>query len=256
MSKKSVRHEKILAALDRNPALRVNELSDEFGVSSETIRRDLAVLDEAGKISRTYGGAVRNVVFEPGLAERLKLQVRERWEIAEAALSLLDGVDTLFIGGGSTVLHFARALRRLSRPLYVLTPSFSVAMELSSNPRMRIMSLPGLFDGSEGLVHGPDTLAAIGKYSAPVAVLGVSGIDERGASGSFIAGAQVYSAMVEQSRRSLILADALKFDKRALVDIATWTPNIHLVTDSHPGRALSEAIKAGNAQITVASESK
>lgn len=252
MSKKAARQERILTALDRNPSLRVNELSDELGVSSETIRRDLSELDGAGRISRTYGGAVRNQVFEPALAERLKLKVRERQAIAKTTLSLLDGIDTLFIGGGATVLHFARALRALPKPMNILTPSFSVAIELSANPRMQIMSLPGLFDGSEGLVHGPDTLAAIRKYNVPAAVLGASGIDGSGVSEALLAASQVYSAIIEQSDRSLILADATKFNKRALTAIAAWAPNIHLVTDARPSADLAQAIEVGHASITIA----
>lgn len=252
MSKKAARQERILTALDRNPTLRVNELSDELGVSSETIRRDLSELDGAGRISRTYGGAVRNQVFEPALAERLKLKVRERQAIARAALAVVDGIDTLFIGGGATVLHFARALRTLPKAMNILTPSFSVAIELSSNPRMQIMSLPGLFNGSEGLVHGPDTLAAIRKYNVPAAILGASGIDGSGISEALLAASQVYSAIVEQSDRSVILADTTKFDKRALTTIAAWGPNIHLVTDARPSEDLAHAIRLGRADMTIA----
>ena len=57
-SRKELRHDRILSAFGANPSLRVNRLAEELGVSTETIRRDLAELDRVGRLSRTYGGAV------------------------------------------------------------------------------------------------------------------------------------------------------------------------------------------------------
>ena len=67
---KSDRQARIVAELRATPSLRVNELAELLGVSTETVRRDLAELDERGLINRTYGGAMRPVAFEPALAER------------------------------------------------------------------------------------------------------------------------------------------------------------------------------------------
>ncbi|MEL6962635.1 MAG: DeoR family transcriptional regulator, partial [Pseudomonadota bacterium] len=106
-SKKSARHSRILDVLEINPSIRVNALADELDVSTETVRRDLAELDETGRIKRTYGGAVRTTAFEPALAERLKLHVQERERVARHAVTSLADVQSLFIGGGATTLHFA-----------------------------------------------------------------------------------------------------------------------------------------------------
>jgi DeoR/GlpR family transcriptional regulator of sugar metabolism len=137
LSKKSARHQRILDVLEINPTIRVNALATDLGVSTETVRRDLAELDKTGRIRRTYGGAVRTKTFEPALAERLKLHVQERERIARHAVTLLADVRSLFIGGGATTMHFARALRSVDHPLTVLTPSLSIAMELASNPLSR-----------------------------------------------------------------------------------------------------------------------
>ncbi|MGB3146140.1 MAG: DeoR/GlpR family DNA-binding transcription regulator [Paracoccaceae bacterium] len=233
-SKKDLRHEQILAALDGNPAMRVVELSEALQVSAETIRRDFAELDRAGRINRTYGGAIRSQLFEPALAERLKLHVRERQAIANEAVAALGEVSSLFIGGGATTLHFARALRSTTRRLLVLTPSFNIATELSANPLLQVMSLPGIVDGKEGLVQGPDTVAAILRYRASAAVLGASGVDDSGTSEALMSAAQVYSAMVGSSERTLVLADASKFEKRALQMVTHWAANVTLITDAQP----------------------
>jgi DeoR/GlpR family transcriptional regulator of sugar metabolism len=240
-SKKDLRHEHILAALDGNPAMRVVELSETLCVSAETIRRDLAELDRAGRINRTYGGAIRSQMFEPALAERLKLHVKERQAIATDAVAALGDANSVFIGGGATTLHFARALRSTTRRLLILTTSFSIATELSSNPLLQVMSLPGIVEGKEGMVQGPETVAAIMRYRASVAVLGASGIDASGTSEALMSAAQVYSAMVASSERTLVLADTSKFDKRALQMVTNWAPNVTLISNSSP----TESILAG-----------
>lgn len=255
-SKKNLRHEHILAALDGNPAMRVVELSETLDVSAETIRRDLAELDRAGSINRTYGGAIRSQVFEPALAERLKLHVKERQAIANDAVAALADANSIFIGGGATTLHFARALRSTTRRLLILTPSFNIATELSANPLLQVMSLPGIVDGKEGLVHGPETVAAILRYRASVAVLGASGIDPSGTSEALMSAAQVYSAMVASCERLLILADCSKFNKRALQMVAHWSPKVTLITDAAPTETILTSMETSGASITLAAATR
>jgi len=98
---KSDRQARIVAELRTAPTLRVNELAQLLDVSTETVRRDLAELDERGLINRTYGGATRPVSFEPALAEREKMMVAERERIAAAAVTLVEANDILMIGGGA-----------------------------------------------------------------------------------------------------------------------------------------------------------
>ncbi|WP_324752212.1 DeoR/GlpR family DNA-binding transcription regulator [Roseovarius sp. Pro17] len=251
LSKKDRRQDQILAALDRNPSMRVSELADALAVSSETIRRDLSHLDEAGRISRTYGGAVRGHVSEPHLAERLGQHIDARQAIARTAMTLIGNAETIFIGGGATTLHFARALRSTERRLTVLTPAFRVAAELSENANIQTMCLPGLFDGKEGMVTGPETLAAIRRYHAPIAFMGASAIDAGGVSEAMLGPSEVYRAMIENAQTAYILADQSKFDRRALRYITEWTSGIHLVTDVSPGADLLAALEAGGAEITL-----
>ena len=90
---KSDRQARIVAELRAAPTLRVNELAGLLDVSTETVRRDLAELDERGLINRTYGGAMRPIAFEPALAERESLMVAERERIAAAAVELVEPND-------------------------------------------------------------------------------------------------------------------------------------------------------------------
>ncbi|KZY47575.1 hypothetical protein A3731_29555 [Roseovarius sp. HI0049] len=249
MSKKTQRHDQILSILEVNPSIRVAEMADELGVSSETVRRDLTELDETGRIKRTYGGAVRTKAFEPALAERLQLHTKAREQIAQRALERIGDAGSLFISGGATTLHFARALRGIDRQLTVLTPAFSIATELSVNPLIQVMSLPGIVEPREGLVYGSETIKCIKQFRTPIAITGASGVDEEGMSEALLHAGQVYSAMIEAADEALILADASKFGFRSLQRIIDWGPNVTLITDERPPPPLWEAIRQSEADI-------
>ena len=254
LSKKSARHSRILDVLEINPTIRVNALAAELDVSTETVRRDLAELDETGRIKRTYGGAVRTTAFEPALAERLKLNVQERERVARHAVTLLADVQSLFIGGGATTLHFARALRSIDHPLTVLTPALNIAIELAGNPLIEVMSLPGVVEPKERLVHGAETLKAISQFRAQIAVVGASALDQAGVSEALLSAAQVYAAMIGSADRTLVLADRSKFGKRSLQLITGWNPNTTLLADTHLDTSLHDHIESQGGKIVIADQ--
>jgi DeoR/GlpR family transcriptional regulator of sugar metabolism len=249
---KSDRHSRIVAELRALPSLRVNELAALLNVSTETVRRDLAELDERGLINRTYGGAMRPVAFEPALAEREKLMVEERERIAIAALKLVEANDILMIGGGATTLTFARRLAAERDHVTIITHSFSIAMALASNPFHKVLMLPGQYDAREGLIHGPDTIDALQKYRAHRAVLGASGLTAEGPNDANVGPGLIYGAMVRRATRTTILADHSKFERPSLSVYANWSPAMELVTDAAPEGELAAALAAAHATAIIA----
>lgn len=251
-SKKTNRHNRILDALNIDPAKRVNELAEELEVSSETIRRDLSELDAAGSIRRTYGGAVRTSAIEPALAERMKLHIKAREQIATCAVQELEGIESLYIGGGATTLHFAHAIRKVERRLTIITASFEIAIALAASPLFDVISVPGLVNLQEGLIHGPETLRFIADYNVQAAVIGASAIDEVGVSEALPAAADVYVAMIDQAERTVVVADQSKFGKRSLKRILRWNSRTCLVTDSTPPSSILQNLATQRAQHIIA----
>ncbi len=248
---KTDRQSRIVAELRALPSLRVNDLSARLGVSTETVRRDLAELEAAGLISRTYGGATSLVKGEPGIAIRETLMVNERREIARAAMSLVEPGDILMIGGGATTLHFARRLAADFDHLTVITHAFSIATALSTNPTHRVLMLPGQYDGREGLIHGADTIDALQMFHASKAFLGASGLTEEGPNDAGLGPGLVYSAMVRRSGRTVILADHTKFSAPSLKVFTQWSSTVTLVTDAPPADPLANALKSANVRVIV-----
>jgi len=249
---KSGRQRQIVAELRLSPAIRVGELAERLGVSAETIRRDLAELDARGLINRTYGGAMRPVPYEPGLAEREGLMVAERQRIAARAAETLERNDILMLGGGATTLHFARRVAAMELPMTVITHAFSVAMALAGNPLVRVLMLPGQYDGREGLIHGADTVAALQNFRANKAFLGASGLTVEGPNDAAMGPGLVYGAMMRRAAETFVLADHAKFDRPSLTVYGPWSTSVALVSDAEPQGDLAEAMREAGARILVA----
>lgn len=249
---KSDRQSRIIAELRAAPALRVNELAQLLNVSTETVRRDLAELDERGLINRTYGGAMRPVAYEPALAEREKLLVEERERIAAAAVRLVEPNDILMIGGGATTTIFARRLAAERDHLTVITHAFSVAVALASNPFHKVLVLPGQYDSREGLIHGPDTIDALQKYRAGKAFLGASGLTPEGPNDAGVGPGLIYGAMMRRAAAAVILADHSKFNRPSLTVYGPWSPAVTLVSDQEPQGELGESLRSSGARLICA----
>jgi len=249
---KSDRQARIVAELRATPSLRVNELANLLSVSTETVRRDLAELDERGLINRTYGGAMRPMSYEPAVAEREMLMVPERERIAAAAVRLVEDNDILMIGGGATTLIFARRLAAERNHLTIITHAFSIAMTLATNPLHKVLVLPGQYDGREGLIHGPDTIDALQKYRASRAFLGASGLTAEGPSDAGVGPGLIYGAMMRRAAQTVILADHSKFDRPSLSVFGPWSPSVTLVSDTRPEGDLAAALENSGAHLICA----
>lgn len=249
---KAGRQEQIVAELRLYPARRVNELAERFEVSAETVRRDLAELDERGLISRTYGGAIRPVAYEPALAERQELMTDERERIAALAAAQIERNDILMIGGGATALHFARQAAAIQEPLTVITHALSIAMVLAINPLIKVLILPGQYDGREGLIHGADTIDALHHFRANKAILGASGLTSEGPNDAAIGPGLIYGAMMRRSSQTFILADHSKFDRPSLTVYGPWLPSVTLITDQAPSGELAEVLTDAGVRVLAA----
>lgn len=106
------RRSQIAQMLEEQQAITNKELMDCFGISIETVRRDLAYLEKKGLLSRVYGGAVKKEVArtEPLYANRQGNNGKEKADIAEATQTLIKENDIVFFDLGTTVEALKEAI--------------------------------------------------------------------------------------------------------------------------------------------------
>ncbi|TFV67343.1 UNVERIFIED_ORG: DeoR/GlpR transcriptional regulator [Bacillus sp. AZ43] len=230
--------------------LSVTGLAEEFGVTTETVRRDLAVLERAGMLRRVHGGAVPTgalTLVEPGLGERHRSHSEQKRAIATAALALLPGAEgSIVLDGGTTTAALAEVLPA-DRRLLAITSSVPIASRLSSSPGTTLHVLGGRVRGVTQCAVGETTVRALAELRADVAFLGANGIAPgHGFTTPDEAEASVKRAMVRAGQRVVVLADSSKLGREHLVRYAAVEDVDVLVTDegADPG-VVAELEKAG-----------
>ncbi|MDA8068075.1 MAG: DeoR/GlpR family DNA-binding transcription regulator, partial [Actinomycetota bacterium] len=138
------RRTEIQALVAQRGKVRISELAEHFEVSEMTIRRDLETLESAGLTRRVIGGAISTVSrsYEPPFASRVVEAQEAKRAIAEAASAYVEFGETAILDVGSTALELARVLRNRAG-LTVITANVRAAVELSSEPSMRVILCGG-----------------------------------------------------------------------------------------------------------------
>jgi len=238
------RHARILRDLKINPALRVSHLAKAFGVTTETIRRDLDALSADGRLARTYGGAAAAPGRrEPAFHERQHRHVEERSRIGARAGSLIKPGAVLMVDSGSTTLHFARYIASHSNDLTVVTNSPAVAATVAVNGTMKVLLCPGEYDSREGGVFGSHATEFLRQFRADRAVIGASGLTVDGPTEAFHAAASVKRVMMARAGRQTLLVDASKYDLDHVEVICPLDELSEVVADRKPPPHLAEALR-------------
>jgi DeoR/GlpR family transcriptional regulator of sugar metabolism len=161
---KESRFQKIQEIVNKNGAVKVNELAEMLSVSAMTIRRDLQSMLDKGLIDRTYGGAVlakqHNLLQTPILL-RIQDQAEEKKAIARAVAQMIRRGETIYIAAGTTTYWLAKAIANRT-DLTVVTNSLPIANLLIPSEnidlilvggflRRKALSLVGHF--AESMVH-------------------------------------------------------------------------------------------------------
>jgi DeoR family fructose operon transcriptional repressor len=236
--------------------LSVAAISEQFDVTTETVRRDLSALERIGLVRRVHGGAVPAsslAVIESGLGERDQANTAEKERIAKAAIEQLPPPGgTVLLDAGSTTSRFASMLPRDHR-LTVITHAVPLAARLAGMPQIDLHLLPGRVRTTTQAAVGADTVTALGRLRVDVAFLGTNGITlEHGLSTPDHEEAAAKRAMVAAARRVVCLTDSSKVGTEAAIRFAGLDEIDLVVTDDGIAAEDREAFEAAGPEVVVA----
>ncbi len=214
------RHNSILDLARSHGRVEVDDLSERFSVSPQTIRKDLNDLCEQGLLSRVHGGAVLAYGVENvGYATRKDLAGREKEAIGRAAAELIPNGASLFVNIGTTTEAVARALVQHSG-LMVITNNLNVAVTLRPFSQNQVVIAGGVVRASDGGVVGEAAVDFINQFKVDYAVIGTSALDADGALLDFdYREVKVAQAIIANARHVILVADTSKFDRSAPVRV-------------------------------------
>lgn len=226
------RQQQILALAREKGAVTVDDLALRFDVTPQTIRKDLNELCDARLLARTHGGAmlssgVENLAYEA----RRHMAAAEKVVIGKHAARLIPNDCSLFINIGTTTEEVARALVH-HEGLLVITNNIHVASILMPCPGIEVILAGGMVRKSDGGIIGEAAADFISLFKVDHAVIGASALDEDGDLLDFdLQEVRVSQTLIRRARKTCLVCDASKFQRKAPVRIASLRDIDRLVTD-------------------------
>ncbi len=228
----SERQQKIVELLSEKDFVSIPDLSAHFGMSIETIRRDLSILVEQDKIKKVYGGVrIRETHFgEPAMEARMNTGLEQKETIAGYCCSLIQDGECIFIDSGTTTYHISRLLKN-RKNLTVMTNSIPVVNELM-HTEIEIILIGGKIRHDELSVVSFNYLFNFSELNIQKAFIGAGGVSiANGISDYNMLEAVTRKQIIERSRQVIVAADSTKIGKDVTVKIAPLDAIDMLVTD-------------------------
>lgn len=238
------RRNRIMAALKSEKRVFVSELSRAFGVSEETIRRDLERLEATGLASRTYGGALlkESDREETPYDIRMRAEVEGKEIIARLVASIVSDGEYLILDESSTSFYTARALKA-KKNLTVITNSMEIIREVAGVQGWNVLCTGGALRSSAPSFAGYQAESMVRSYHVDKAIISCGSLDiSSGFTDRHEDTALIKRAMMSASRQVILAADHGKFDRIAFAKIGDLSQVDTIITDKAPDARWMDAL--------------
>lgn len=228
------RRQHILALIQKDGRVLVDELSSNLRLSKITIRKDLDYLESKNLLMRTHGGALpvnESALSDPPIQEKKNLHHEEKIRIAAAAAAMVSEGQCIILDSGSTTTEIARSLASFKH-LTVITNALNIAAELAQSS-VEVIQIGGTIRKNSLSAVGPLAEDVLEEMHGDIVFLGVDGFDlQTGLTTPNVLEARVNRAMVKAAGKVVAVCDSSKFNHRSLALIVP-TSEIHaVITDS------------------------
>ena len=250
---KSGRLNQIIEMINKQKTVKNAELMDTFGISIETVRRDLELLEKQGYLRRVYGGAVANVSLssEPEYTKRAKVRFHEKNAIAAEAAKLVEANDAIYMGVGTTVQAMVQYLKS-HQNLTVFTNALRTAVELSEIPECSVILSGGKLRAKELTLSGNAAEENFSRFNVDKAFIGIGGIADGLVTDFHIDEAGIHRILIENARQTIVLTDSGKLGLRTLVNVCPLEKIDIVITDSNAPKSFIKDLEQAGVQVIIA----
>jgi len=231
-----------------------SELAIEFGVSEDSIRRDLRHLTDAKLVQRFHGGAAKKATPSLEFETRLSQNARAKNFIALEAAARVANNTTMLVDSSTTVLSFIRALHPRFEGC-IITASPDIAVVALENPSVAVVTIGGVINRANRSAVGASVLASVQSYNADLCVLGACGIDDNLClRADDLEDALLKREMIRSSSATMVLASADKFGKPAAFFVAPISEISSVIVDQMTDVDVLRRIREQGVSVILASE--
>jgi DeoR family glycerol-3-phosphate regulon repressor len=247
------RRDSIVDLVNHHGQARVKALSDEFEVTEDCIRKDLAILEQQGLVSRLYGGAIktRTNPHELNVAQRQDKNIEVKQRIAAKALSLISEGDTVFLDISTSNAELARLIAASNLKITVVTNMVAVLLQFCVPCPATLVFIGGsLSPGMDGFI-GAETIAGIRRFRFDTAFMGVVGVDlyRNRVETYLLDDGLTKEAAMNSSKKKYLLMEPQKFSNEAPFKFAELEEFTGIVTGDPVPEAMMDALKKYGVEV-------
>ncbi|WP_097462159.1 DeoR/GlpR family transcriptional regulator [Mangrovitalea sediminis] len=246
------RHSLILQQIQQNGFVTIDELVEFFGVTPQTIRRDLNQLADEGRIKRHHGGAsTESSTVNLAYQDRKIWNLEAKNRIAAALVKMIPDGASMFINIGTTTETIARSLLA-HHNLNVVTNNIHVASILNAKEDFRVIIAGGEVRQRDGGIVGEATRDFINQFQMDFGIIGISGIHSDGSLLDFdYREVRVAQAVIANSKQVILAADHSKFGRSAMVRLGNISQADHLFTDQEPPPEIMDILREHQVKLHI-----
>lgn len=247
------RRKMITEAVMAEGTMRIEDLTDKFGISLMTVHRDLDELVSLGLLRKTRGivSAAPTNLIESSDIYRSSRQVAEKRAIAQKAMEFIEPGQAVFLDDSTTVWQMVHLLEQKT-PLTVLTNSLLMINELKEVREIALIALGGQFFNWCNAFMGRMTRSQIAEVRADTFFVSMSAIANDVVYHQSPEMVETKRAMMASSERSILLADHTKFDQRALHSFASLTEFDTVIVDDNTASEHIERMRDKGINVEIA----
>lgn len=227
------RRQLILKQIRQEGKATIDQLSEKLNVSGMTIRRDLAQLEEEGKVVRTHGGAMsaKTLIAETPYSNKVSHRTSQKRAIAELAAKMVPQGAKILLDSGTTTIELARAIA-WREDLTIVTNDVKIAIELLDS-KSQVLTTGGDMQRGIGALLGPHAQNLLEQIRVDLLFLGAHAIElQAGITAPAMDKALIKKLMIDAAAETWVVADSSKFGQRSFVHVCSFSQIDGIVTDS------------------------
>ena len=229
----------------------IDELCEVFGVSKNTIRRDLNDLEIRGHITKVYGGvtAVCSPCSNLSTPARSAIHSSDKNLIGRLASNEVNDGDTIFIDSGTTTLCILRHLTTKKR-LTIVTHSLAAMAEASKYDNMNLICPGGIYSSPTDSFVGLSTYETLSGMTINKAFMAASGVSiECGMTNTTFLEAEIKRGVVHKAEKVYLMADSSKLNKKAVISFCKLGEISGFITDCKPPEPYFDFFKSNGIKM-------